>query len=103
MAVALATEPRVLLLDEPTAGLSQSEIDEMRRLLAALPPSLAVLVVEHHLEFIFEFVGRVLVLHEGRIIADGPPSAVRGDVRVQEVYFGTPAQGPGDLAVEPLR
>ena len=91
IALALAPEPALLLLDEPTAGLSQAEIAEMRRLLASLPGGLTVLVVEHHLEVIFEFVERVLVLHQGDIIMDGPPSDVRGDLRVQDLYFGAGA------------
>lgn len=91
IAVALAPQPALLLLDEPTAGLSQAEIVEMGRLLASLPPDLTVLVVEHHLEVIFQLVGRVLVLHQGTIIMDGSPSAVRKDPQVQDVYFGARA------------
>jgi ABC-type branched-subunit amino acid transport system ATPase component/ABC-type branched-subunit amino acid transport system permease subunit len=95
IAVALAPDPTVLLLDEPTAGLSQVEIADMRRLLASLPRDQTVIVVEHHLEVIFEFVDRVLVLHQGRIIMDGPPDAVRNDAQVQALYFG------GHAAVSP--
>jgi ABC-type branched-subunit amino acid transport system ATPase component/ABC-type branched-subunit amino acid transport system permease subunit len=95
IALALAPEPALLLLDEPTAGLSQGEIVGMRRLLASLPRDLTVLIVEHHLEVIFEFVERVLVLHEGRILMDGPPSAVREDARVRDLYFGAHAAAAG--------
>ena len=91
VALALAPEPSVLLLDEPTAGLAQSEIARMRRLLASLPPELTVVVVEHHLEVIFEFVERVLVLHQGSVLMDGLPSAVRQDQQVRDLYFGTHA------------
>lgn len=91
IALSLAPEPALLLLDEPTAGLSQAEVGDMRRVLASLPRDLTMLVVEHHLEVIFEFVDRVLVLHQGGIIMDGPPSAVRADARVQDLYFGTRA------------
>jgi branched-chain amino acid transport system ATP-binding protein len=91
IALALAPEPALLLLDEPTAGLSQVEIAEMRRLLMSLPADLTLLVVEHHLEVIFEFVERVVVLHQGGIIMDGPPSAVRKDAQVQDLYFGSHA------------
>jgi branched-chain amino acid transport system ATP-binding protein len=91
IALALAPEPTLLLLDEPTAGLSRVEIAAMRRLLASLPRDLTMLVVEHHLEVIFEFVERVVVLHQGSIIMDGPPSAVRKDAQVQDLYFGTHA------------
>ena len=88
IAMALAPEPKVLLLDEPTAGLAQAEIAGVRRLLAALPRDLTVLVVEHHLEVIFEFVDRVVVLHQGAILADGPPEDVRADPRVRDLYLG---------------
>ena len=91
IALALAPEPALLLLDEPTAGLSQVEIAEMRRLLMSLPADLTLLVVEHHLEVIFEFVERVVVLHQGGIIMDGPPNAVRKDAQVQDLYFGSHA------------
>jgi branched-chain amino acid transport system ATP-binding protein len=88
VALALAPEPSLLLLDEPTAGLAQPEIASMQRLLASLPPELTVLAVEHHLEFIFEFVERVLVLHQGSVLTDGLPSAVRQDPQVRDLYFG---------------
>ena len=77
VALALAPEPSLLLLDEPTAGLAQPEIASMQRLLASLPPDLAVVTVEHHLEVIFKFVGRVLVLHQGRVLMDGLPTDVQ--------------------------
>jgi ABC-type branched-subunit amino acid transport system ATPase component len=63
----------------------------MQRLLASLPPELTVLAVEHHLEFIFEFVERVLVLHQGSVLTDGLPSAVRQDPQVRDLYFGAHA------------
>ena len=88
IALAIAVDPALLLLDEPTAGLSQAEMAAMQRLLASLPSRLTVLVVEHHLEVIFQLVERVLVLHQGSIIMDGPPSAVRTDRQVQDLYFG---------------
>ena len=91
VALALAPEPSLLLLDEPTAGLAQPEIASMQRLLASLPPELTVLAVEHHLEFIFEFVERVLVLHQGSVLVDGLPSAVRQDPQVRDLYFGAHA------------
>lgn len=103
IALALAPRPALLLLDEPTAGLSQGEIVEMRRLLASLPDDLTVLVVEHHLEVIFEFVQRVLVLHQGAIIMDGPPSVVRTDRRIQDVYFGSAAAGASGRGATPWK
>ena len=91
IALAIAVDPALVLLDEPTAGLSVAEMAAMRRLLASLPRHLTVLVVEHHLEVIFELVERVLVLHQGSVIMDGPPSAVRTDSQVQDLYFGVHA------------
>jgi ABC-type branched-subunit amino acid transport system ATPase component/ABC-type branched-subunit amino acid transport system permease subunit len=99
IALALAPDPALLLLDEPTAGLSQVEIASMRRLLASLPRDLTVLVVEHHLQFIFEFVDRVLVLHQGSIIMDGSPDAVRESDRVQALYFGKALSRGGSEAI----
>jgi len=91
VALALAPEPSLLLLDEPTAGLAQSEIASMQQLLASLPPELTVVAVEHHLEVIFGFVGRVLVLHQGSVLMDGLPNAVRQDAQVRDLYFGAHA------------
>lgn len=91
VALALAPEPSLLLLDEPTAGLAQPEIARMQRLLASLPPELTVVTVEHHLEFIFEFVERVLVLHQGSVLLDGLPREVRQDPQVRDLYFGAHA------------
>ena len=88
IALALAGKPTMLLLDEPTAGLSQVEIREMRALIATLPLDLTVLIVEHHLEVIFEYVERVLVLHEGRLIADGTTEETRANDLVRNLYFG---------------
>ena len=93
VALALAPEPSLLLLDEPTAGLAQPEIASMQRLLASLPPDLAVVTVEHHLEVIFKFVGRVLVLHQGRVLMDGLPTDVQQNSQVRDLYFGAHAGG----------
>jgi branched-chain amino acid transport system ATP-binding protein len=77
LAVALAQHPRVLLLDEPTAGMSPAETARITALIAGLDRTLTILIVE-----------RVTVLHEGRVIADGTAADVRGDVRVHDVYLG---------------
>jgi branched-chain amino acid transport system ATP-binding protein len=89
IAVALASEPSLLLLDEPTAGLSQADMPAMLSLLKALPPGLTILIVEHNLELIFELVQRVVVLHEGQVIMDGDPQAVRRNADVRRLYFGS--------------
>jgi ABC-type branched-subunit amino acid transport system ATPase component len=94
VALALASDPALILLDEPTAGLSQAESPAMIRLLRSLPAELTILVVEHNLELIFEVVQRVVVLHEGRVIMDGPADEVRGDPEVRRLYLGSRA-GPG--------
>ncbi len=91
VALALASEPALLLLDEPTAGLAQSETPAMVRLLRALPAELTLLIVEHNLELIFQVVDRVVVLHEGRVIVDDDAPAVRENPEVRELYFGSGA------------
>lgn len=91
IALALASEPALLLLDEPTAGLSQAEFPAMLRLLRSLPRDLTILLVEHNLELIFQVVDRVIVLQEGRIIKDGTPEAVRSDPKVRQLYLGSSA------------
>jgi ABC-type branched-subunit amino acid transport system ATPase component/ABC-type branched-subunit amino acid transport system permease subunit len=101
VALALAADPEVLLLDEPTAGLAQAEIPRMLRLLKALPEHLTILIVEHNLEVIFEIVTRVVVLHEGRVIMDGSPKVVRADPDVRQLYFGSRGSGARQHAPEP--
>ena len=88
IALALATEPTVLLLDEPTAGMSPAETAEMTQLIHALPRSLTILIVEHDMDVIFSLADRITVLHYGQIITSGVPDAVRADSRVQEIYLG---------------
>jgi branched-chain amino acid transport system ATP-binding protein len=88
LAVALAQNPRVLLLDEPTAGMSPVETVRITELIAALDRALTILIVEHDMDVVFRLADRVTVLHEGRVIADGTAAEVRGDVRVHDVYLG---------------
>jgi branched-chain amino acid transport system ATP-binding protein len=88
LAVALAQRPRVLLLDEPTAGMSPLETARITDLIASLDRSLTLLIVEHDMDVVFRLADRVTVLHEGRVIADGTAADVRGDVRVHDVYLG---------------
>lgn len=90
VAVALAQHPRLLILDEPTQGMSLSEtrrtVDLLRVVLAEAQT--AILLVEHDLDVVFELAPRIAVLHRGRKIADGPTAAVRADPAVQEAYLG---------------
>jgi len=88
LALALARRPRVLLLDEPTAGLSPGETERIAALIAGLDRSLTLLIVEHDMDVVFRLADRITVLHEGRAIAEGTPDEVRGDRQVHDVYLG---------------
>ncbi len=90
LALALAQRPRVLLMDEPTAGLALAERAELMTLASDLARSenIAVLFTEHDMDVVFGFASRVLVLHLGELIVQGAPEAVRADPRVREVYLG---------------
>jgi branched-chain amino acid transport system ATP-binding protein len=90
LAVALANRPRLLLMDEPTAGMAPEERGALMALAAALAKTdrVAVLFTEHDMEVVFGHASRVLVLHQGEIIASGAPEAVRADRKVREVYLG---------------
>jgi len=88
LAVSLAQGPEVLLLDEPTAGMSPAETARITELIASLDRALTILIVEHDMDVVFRLADRISVLHEGRVIADGAPGQIRGDVRVNEVYLG---------------
>jgi branched-chain amino acid transport system ATP-binding protein len=90
LAVALANRPRLLLMDEPTAGMAPEERGELMRLAATLAESekIAVLFTEHDMSVVFGHAIRVIVLHQGEIIASGTPGEVRADPKVREVYLG---------------
>jgi branched-chain amino acid transport system ATP-binding protein len=90
LALALASEPRLLLLDEPTAGMSATETRETIDLVSriARERGLTLLFTEHDMEVVFSIAGRIAVLHQGRIIAEGGPAAVRADAEVRRVYLG---------------
>jgi len=88
LALALVTEPRLLLLDEPAAGLSSEETERFAEMLAALPPELTILLIEHDLDLVFQETRTVTVLHLGRIIASGTPEQIRANDEVHSVYIG---------------
>lgn len=91
VALALAVEPRVLLFDEPTAGMSAAETARFVALVQALPRDITVLIIEHDLDVVFTLADRVTVLHLGAVIADGSPEEVRASELVQQTYLGAPA------------
>jgi branched-chain amino acid transport system ATP-binding protein len=88
IALALLSSPRVLLLDEPTAGLSPAESVRMTRAIQGLDPQITILLIEHDMDVVFDVVSRITVLHLGRPFAEGTPAEIRKDARVQEIYFG---------------
>jgi branched-chain amino acid transport system ATP-binding protein len=91
IALALATEPRLLLLDEPTAGMSRDEAHRFMGLIASVPQELTLMIVEHDMDIVFGLATVISVLDAGRLIASGPPEDIRGSAAVQEAYLG-----PGD-------
>lgn len=86
--MALASRPRLLLLDEPAAGLSPGEREHLTTLLLALDPGMTVLLIEHDMEVAFQVAQRVTVLHEGSVIAEGTPEEIAANPIVQQVYLG---------------
>ena len=86
--VALASEPEVLLLDEPTSGMSPTETARMIDLIAALPRALSVLMIEHDMKVVFSLADRITVLYYGKVLATGTPAEIQADARVREVYLG---------------
>jgi branched-chain amino acid transport system ATP-binding protein len=91
LAVALASQPRLLLMDEPTAGMAPRERSALMQLAADLAKSggIAVLFTEHDMDVVFTHADRVIVLSGGELIAEGAPQDVRADARVREVYLGS--------------
>ncbi|MEO7670346.1 MAG: urea ABC transporter ATP-binding protein UrtD [Polyangia bacterium] len=85
----LALDPKVLLIDEPVAGMTQPEMERTAELMRTLAGERTVVVVEHDMEFVRSIARKVTVLHEGRILAEGPMAEIQKDPRVIEVYLGT--------------
>src|SRR5581483_7938341 len=90
LATALANDPELLLLDEPTAGMAPAERGALMALAERIARArgLTVLFTEHDMDVVFAVADRIMVLHQGRVIAEGPPAAVRADALVQRVYLG---------------
>ncbi len=88
LALALATDPKVLLLDEPAAGLSAVERARIASLIRSLPKTLTIVLIEHDMDLALGLVDMVTVLHFGKVIAEGDPNAIRENAMVQEIYLG---------------
>lgn len=88
IALALALQPKILLLDEPAAGVPAAESRELFRFIAALPRDVTVLLIEHDMDLVFRFAERISVLVGGALLAEGAPTAIADDPRVREAYLG---------------
>jgi branched-chain amino acid transport system ATP-binding protein len=93
IALALATRPKVLLLDEPAAGVPQQESAELFAVIAGLSQEIAVLFIEHDMNVVFRFAHRIIVMAAGRILLQGTPEEIAADARVREVYLGRARHG----------
>jgi branched-chain amino acid transport system ATP-binding protein len=88
IAISLAAEPTLLLLDEPTAGMSPEETDETMRLIRDLARGRTVVLVEHKMKLVMNISDRITVLHQGQVLAEGTPDEIRANERVQQTYLG---------------
>jgi branched-chain amino acid transport system ATP-binding protein len=87
IALALASRPAVLLLDEPTSGMSPAETESMIDLVRSLPAELGILMIEHDMNVVFSLAHTITVLYYGEVLASGPPAAIRDNARVRDVYL----------------
>jgi branched-chain amino acid transport system ATP-binding protein len=88
IAIVLATEPALLLLDEPTGGMSPEETDETMVLIRDLAAGRTIVLVEHKMKLVMKVSDRITVLHQGQVIAEGTPEEIRANARVQQTYLG---------------
>jgi ABC-type branched-subunit amino acid transport system ATPase component len=93
IAIALATRPEILLLDEPVAGMSIEEVQKTDRLIRGLAKRMTVLLIEHDMNMIMGISDSITVLHQGKILAEGTPAEIRANARVQEAYLGGHTEG----------
>jgi branched-chain amino acid transport system ATP-binding protein len=93
IAIALGLAPKVLLLDEPTAGVPSSESGVLIDAIERLPDDIAVLIIEHDMDVVFRFARRITVLVTGQVLCEGTPAEIAADQRVREVYLGEAAHG----------
>ena len=85
--IALATKPKLLCLDEPTAGMSAAETRDTMELVRRIARDLTIVIVEHDMQLVMELAHRITVFHYGEVLADGPPAEIQKNSRVQEVYL----------------
>jgi len=88
IAIALGLQPKVLLLDEPAAGVPSMESDRILQALDALPMDMAILIIEHDMDLVFRFAKRITVLVQGEVLCEGSPQEIAADKRVHQVYLG---------------
>jgi branched-chain amino acid transport system ATP-binding protein len=93
IALALATKPKILLLDEPGAGIPSAESAELFGVIAGLPGDVTILFIEHDMGLVFRFAERITVLVGGRVLTEGTPAEIAADARVKEVYLGEAQHG----------
>jgi branched-chain amino acid transport system ATP-binding protein len=86
--IALSSEPELLLLDEPTAGMTREETEEMVKLMRSVTENRTLMIIEHDMEVVFSLADTISVLHNGTILASGKPDAIRNDPRVKDAYLG---------------
>jgi branched-chain amino acid transport system ATP-binding protein len=94
IALCLASSPKLLLLDEPSAGLTTAERSAVMEIIRKLPPNIAVIIVDHDMDLVFGLANRIIVLHYGQIIAQGTPEEIQADPKVKEVYMGMEEEKP---------
>lgn len=98
IAIALACNPRVLLLDEPVAGVPAGEREELLQTVAALPSDVSILLIEHDMDLVFEFATRITVLVNGAVLTEGTPDVIAHDPQVKAVYLGHSLDAEGSHA-----
>ena len=93
IALALATKPSILLLDEPAAGIPTGESTELFEVIAGLPREVTIVFIEHDMDLVFRFAERITVMVAGKVLTEGPPAEIQSDPRVKEVYLGEAQHG----------
>jgi branched-chain amino acid transport system ATP-binding protein len=89
IALAMAARPRILLLDEPAAGVPEDESGELFEVISELPQDISILFIEHDMDLVFRFSRRISVLVAGSVLTEGTPRDIAADARVREVYLGS--------------